>query len=792
MHHHLSRRAGLLLLLLLLLLLWQHTPGQAQSPTEAAPNLLGNGYTYGPTWSPDGEHLLINTNTTIFYQDTTADNAPLVPLDAHPDTVWDIVFTPDSTRFFTAGAEGVINAWDTATLTTTHAFPLADVISSPNPQVERLHISPDGRLLIAALRRTGPHWYAFIDLAANTLLPQPGNTTMHYSLGGGRLQAIGLAGAAGAVTVWGYADGAWQPVQSLPSAAPGSSFTNWLSSDGQVAFEHDTTLNQVRVFALESGALLTTVLTPPNSVYFGADVVPFFTDDDSEAVQLWTADATLRYPRPPTANFVRFVELAANDRLLVFADAVSLQTIIDRRDANTISGVLPGQVLRAFSPSGDTYAVVRVEQQTGERELVLGSPTGIRPAVPQPGGEIYRLYLSPDGQRLYVLLRFNPDAPTQDVVVYDMRTGRISTRLTLPAEPTSNRLAFNPATNAAWRVAGGVLTPIDADTNTAADSPQSPQVTLPGLQAAVVDYRYTPDGAGMVVAGGDQRLRRYDIATQTERWQTARIAPIRTLAVGDGMVGLLTEDHGLAVFALADGAQLLYEPVPAATTLAYSSAVGFIVASSSQVTALQPGDPATIRVLATWTATGVSSPSVLRVGPAGEIAVAGFAPNPASDAQPGPGQTQVVLYASAAALRNDDETARITLPGQFVTDMAFAAAGTRLVVANAQLRVFDASTGELLWQAAPDFVAGGLAVADGYIFSSAPNFAVAGGLSVHSLEGEYLGDVTVPYSSRGGGGGGSFIERVPVAAGAGRVAHHGRFLIADWNQAAAVAAARAK
>jgi len=731
--------------------------------------------------------MLIRTATNVFYQDATDYSTDPLLLYADPTAVWDIVFTPNSASFFTADSTNTITQWDAATLTPMAAWTLEDPF---NDDIGGLDISSDGHFLVAELMRRTGHWYSIIDLRRGELLPPPGDTTIHYSVEGDRVRVIGLQG--GATRLWEATDGTWQMViDDLPAQPPGTSFTMWLSDDGRFVYFHNTTLDETTVFNTDTREVagpFTMSTSANDTTRSGDDVIAYINEEDVGAVQLWTPDATNRYPRPD-APINTFMRMKAGDRLISYEADNFLTVLIDRRDANNIENVTRNERLQAFAPNGDGYAVITMDPATGTQTLVIGTEFGVLPIenVDVPPGAIEQLNISPDGQRLYARLARNSAAPEETYLVYDVASGAIIEQLTVPNGPGLNRITFNPATNQPWRVSGGLLEALSGENAPAA-------VRLPGLQARVVDFAYTSDGTGMLVAGTDLRVRLYDLSTQVEIWRSDRIARIRSIHAGENVVAVLTADNGLAVFNATDGAVVYVEPVPDVEAIALHPTAGVLAARGAGVTSHPVSGEGTAETLVMWDeSSGVSQPSVIAVGPQGHIAIAGFDPAGAPEGVVGMGATQVIIYPDVDALRSNAEPLRFTVPGQFITDMAFSEDGTRLVVANGVARTYDVGNGAMLWVTDGQFTVSGVAVAAGVVYGTSPHFSVASSASVYELAtGETLGLITLDIPSRGGGGSGGFVTHEPIAVSPDgrRLAHSGDALIVDWERAAVTASLR--
>ena len=462
-------------------------------------------------------------------------------LRGHTGPVVSVSFTPDGALMATAGTDGTVRLWDTAT-GTPHGTPFAGI--------NVVEFSPDGRLVATAsadhtLRlwdvATGqPHGPPLVGHTAlvtgaafspdGTLVagssndgsvllwdiatgrahgaPLPGYTPVDAVAFSPDGRLLATAGVDRAVRLWDVATG--QP-HGVPLSGQGEEVTS-------VAFSRDG-----RLLASTSGDGTTWLwdLTsePPrsrvvaegrsdwlNTGAFSPDGTLLATGGNDQSIRLW--DVATGLPHGVAINGhtdrVDDVRFSPDGRLLASVSADQTVRLWDVSETYSVSRPLIGHRGMvdgvAFSPDGSLLVTASVDKTLQFWTVATGRPRG-EPLGGQ-GDWVTAVAFSPDGRLLA------SGGRNGTVLFRDVATGRPRERAPAGHPLTVSAVAFSPD--------GTLLATASTDEtirlwNVETGQPLGPP--LKGHAGAVNGVAFSPDGRLLASAGFDRTVRLWDVTT---------------------------------------------------------------------------------------------------------------------------------------------------------------------------------------------------------------------------------------------------------------------------------------
>jgi WD40 repeat protein/transcriptional regulator with XRE-family HTH domain len=561
-------------------------------------------------------------------------------LPADPSNVFAVAFSSGGTLLASAGADGTVRLWNTATghpVATLHA-------TSARYGVHGVAFSPDGRLLASADGDgTVRLWNTANRQPIRKILHASGRTTARYGVRAvafspdGRLLAS--AGADGTVRLW-------DPATGRPAGAPIPTSFGLLSGAGGVAFSPDGRLlaigngdGTVRLWDPATGRPVGAPIQT-GSVY-GVDGVAF--SPDGRLLASAGADGTVRLWDPATGqpasallratslvNGVRGVAFSPGGKLLAMAGGDGTVRLWNPATGRPVlaplqigSGPAGGVSAVAFSPGGK-LAIGGADGRVKLWNPVTGQPAGKTLQTGSgPHGGVNKVAFSRDGKLLAIVYGDGT------VRLWNPATARPGATLHATTGSTvygANAAAFSPD--------GKLLATGGADGTVRLWNPVTGRPVGATLHASAQNngvhaVAFSPGGKLLAGGVGDGTVRLWNPVT-------ARL--VATLQTGTGpntgVYGLAFRPGGkLLAIGCGDGTVRLWNRVtdrPVATLRATTSTVygADAVAFSPDGKLLASGElDGTVRAWNPDTRQPIGAPLQIGSGPAGGVFVVAFSPD---------------------------------------------------------------------------------------------------------------------------------------------------------------------
>jgi WD40 repeat protein len=409
----------------------------------------------GVAWSPDGIRLATAGQDGAVKVWLTATGEATVSINAHDGEVESVAWSPDGVRLATTGADGTVKVWlaDTGGEVFTFRGVTTPYHLAWSPDGVRLAVRGDNDARVLDLARELPQLVGHTDTVVDAQWSPDG-------------QRVATAGQDGSVRIWDMASG--EELSVLDVYPNGAGFLAW-SPDGERIV---TTGRQqpARIWDVASGELLLEVpLGDPEGEFF------YYAN--------WSPDGS------------RIVGSSAPHYHAVVFDARTGETI------TTVTGDSCGFPFARWSPEGDRFitSCAFADGDTPAR-IWTGTTGALLEVLESHDGVTNRARWSPDGRRVAAAYGSGP------IKVYDVANGE--TLLTFAGHPNSaSAIAWSPDGE---RVASGdedgMVKVWDATTGEEVLSFQ-----VPGFTNRV---EWSPDGKQLIVSGG------FEVPIVHRAWQS--------------------------------------------------------------------------------------------------------------------------------------------------------------------------------------------------------------------------------------------------------------------------------
>ena len=468
-------------------------------------------------FSPDGERMVASNRDGRLQSWLTLDGSPLWAENASPSGphLWDIAFSPDGTRFATAGDRDAAFVHDTETGSAVPGAVFGEPAGRPGAitQVHGVAFSADGTRLIGGSATGSLHsWNIDDPTDVMTTRARHADAVEHGAIDAAHSIYVSV-GDDKRLRVWQLPDvpvstdaGGW------PSGAWGVAFD---PRGGQIAVGDGS--GGVRVFAVNDEGVLGDVSDPVaghDGRVFDIDWSPdgslLASVGDDGGVLLWDGDSVaplemLGQHGGPT----RDVEFSPDGRLLVSSDErpdqegrnVIVWDVAERRQIAVLAGHRQGVRAVGFAPDGQTIATA-----DGQGEIRIWATENL---------ELVRQWTAVEQVDTIFAIDFNDDGllasadSSEDLRVWDPRTGTQVGR-------TVSGLDTNGATGVGFDGVGDTIAVMSrsgelriVDWMTGANLTAEAIRAHPGAESFALSF--APDGSGFVTTGTDGVVRMWNL-----------------------------------------------------------------------------------------------------------------------------------------------------------------------------------------------------------------------------------------------------------------------------------------